>query len=232
MAKIMVIELLTLRDLRVQTLKERREGRLTKIPKSFFNQIKNLENQIRNVIEQSKDDVKRLEKSNSDMRKLMDLKLELHKLRERKLTDLAREKVNGQNPNSENVHSSENQYLESICAVIEKHRENTLLSTDFEFIAEDKTDLKKEAVAKQKVELKIKEKSKIQTQKNVEENVDDKSDSSEYLSVRVLEDLPTFTGMDAKNYTLKSGDTESIPKYNARMLSDAGKVKLLTEVKV
>ena len=232
MAKIMVIELLTLRDLRVQTLKERREGRLTKIPKSFFNQIKNLENQIRNVIEQSKDDVKRLEKSNSDMRKLMDLKLELHKLRERKLTDLAREKVNGQNPNSENVHSSENQYLESICAVIEKHRENTLLSTDFEFIAEDKTDLKKEAVAEQKVELKIKEKSKIQTQKNVEENVDDKSDSSEYLSVRVLEDLPTFTGMDAKNYTLKSGDTESIPKYNARMLSDAGKVKLLTEVKV
>ena len=228
----MVTELLTLRDLRVQTLKERREGRLTKIPKSFFNQIKNLENQIRNVIEQSKDDVKRLEKSNSDMRKLMDLKLELHKLRERKLTDLAREKVNGQNPNSENVHSSENQYLESICAVIEKHRENTLLSTDFEFIAEDKTDLKKEAIAEQKVELKIKEKSKIQTQKNVEENVNDKSDSSEYLSVRVLEDLPTFTGMDAKNYTLKSGDTESIPKYNARMLSDAGKVKLLTEVKV
>ena len=150
MAKIMVIELLTLRDLRVQTLKERKEGRLTKIPNSFFNQIKNLENQIRNVIEQSKDDVKRLEKSNSDMRKLMDLKLELHKLRERKLTDLAREKVNGQNPNSENVHSSENQYLESICAVIEKHRENTLLSTDFEFIAEDKTDLKKEAIAEQK----------------------------------------------------------------------------------
>ena len=75
----MVTELLTLRDLRVQTLKERKEGRLTKIPNSFFNQIKNLENQIRNVIEQSKDNVKRLEKSNSDMRKLMDLKLELHK---------------------------------------------------------------------------------------------------------------------------------------------------------
>ena len=99
----MVTELLTLRDLRVQTLKERKEGRLTKIPNSFFNKIKNLENQIRNVIEQSKDNVKRLEKSNSDMRKLMDLKLELHKLRERKLTDLAREKVNGQNQSSENI---------------------------------------------------------------------------------------------------------------------------------
>ena len=228
----MVTELLTLRDLRVQTLKERKEGRLTKIPNNFFNQIKNLENQIRNVIEQSKDNVKRLEKSNSDMRKLMDLKLELHKLRERKLTDLAREKVNGQNPSSENVHSNESEYLESICSVIEKHRENTLLSTDFEFIPEDKPDLKKETIVENKEEDKVEENVEIQTQKNTNESINDQSDNSEYLNVKVLEDLPTFTGMDAKNYTLKSGDTESIPKYNARMLSDAGKVKLVTEVKV
>ena len=228
----MVTELLTLRDLRVQTLKERKEGRLTKIPNNFFKLIKNLENQIRNVIDQSKDNVKRLEKSNSDMRKLMDLKLELHKLRERKLTDLAREKVNGQNPNSENVHSNESEYLESICSVIEKHRENTLLSTDFEFIPEDKPDLKKETIVKNKEEDKVEENVEIQTQKNINESIDNQSDNSEYLNVKVLEDLPTFTGMDAKNYTLKSGDTESIPKYNARMLSDAGKVKLVTEVKV
>ena len=228
----MVTELLTLRDLRVQTLKERREGRLTKIPNNFFNQIKNLENQIRNVIEQSKDNVKRLEKSNSDMRKLMDLKLELHKLRERKLTDLAREKVNGQNPNSENVHSNESEYLESICSVIEKHRENTLISTDFEFIPEDKPDLKKETIVENKGEDKVEENVGVQTQKNINESIDEESDNSEYLNVKVLEDLPTFTGMDAKNYTLKSGDTELIPKYNARMLSDAGKVKLVTEVKV
>ena len=228
----MVSELLTLRDLRVQTLKERKEGRLTKIPNNFFNQIKNLENQIRNVIEQSKDNVKRLEKSNSDMRKLMDLKLELHKLRERKLTDLAREKVNGQNPSSENVHSNESEYLESICSVIEKHRENTLLNTDFEFIPKDKPDLNKETIVEEKKEVKVEENVEIQTQKNINESIDGKSDNSEYLNVKVLEDLPTFTGMDAKNYTLKSGDTESIPKYNARMLSDAGKVKQETEVKL
>ena len=65
----MVAELLTLRDLRVQTLKERREGRLTKISTTFYNQIIKLENQIREVIEQSEGNVKRLEKSNSDMKK-------------------------------------------------------------------------------------------------------------------------------------------------------------------
>ena len=67
---------------------------------------------------------------------------------------------------------------------------------------------------------------------DIKKSIDEQTDNSEYLYVKVLEDLPTFTGMDAKNYTLKTGDTESIPKYNARMLSDAGKVKLVTEVKV
>ncbi len=219
----MVAESLTLRDLRVQTLKERKEGRLTKMPATFYEQIKNLENQIKNVIENSNDNVKRLEKSNSDMRKLMDLKLDLHKLRERKLTDLAREKVNGQNPNTDNVHPNESEYLESICSVIEKHRENTLLNTDFKFIPEKIT---------KKPEAQVVEKPKVEIEKKPEVKTEKKTDNSEYLDVKVLEDLPTFTGMDAKNYTLKNGDIESIPIYNARMLSDAGKVKLLKEVKV
>jgi len=218
----MVAELLTLRDLRVQTLKERKEGRLTKMPTSFYDQVINLENQIKKVIENSKDNVKRLEKSNSDMRKLMDLKLDLHKLRERKLTDLAREKVNGQNPNTDNVHPNESEYLESICSVIEKHRENTLLNTDFKIIPEKIVE---------KPEIKVEKKPEVKVEKKPEIKVEKKPDNSEYLSVKVLEDLPTFTGMDAKNYTLKNGDIESIPIYNARMLSDAGKVKLVKEVK-
>ena len=232
----MATELLTLRDLRVQTLKERREGRLTKIPNSFYEQIKNLEKQIRNVIENSKGNVKRLEKSNSDMRKLMDLKLDLHKIRERKLTDLAREKINGQSANTDNVHSNETEYLESICSVIEKHRKNTLISNDFEFIPEVKTDIKQKTQVEEKPDIEISETdTKVVEEPKVEKPqqiVEEKSENSEYLSVKVLEDLPTFTGMDAKNYTLKNGDTESIPKYNARMLSDAGKVKLINEVKV
>ena len=57
------------------------------------------------------------------------------------------------------------------------------------------------------------------------------NENDEYIEIKVLEDLPTFTGMDAKNYTLKNNDIVSIPIYNARMLSDAGKVKLVKEVK-
>ncbi len=153
----------------------------------------------------------------------MDLKLELHKHRERKLTDLAREKINGQNPDTNNVHPNENEYLQSICSVIEKHRDNTLLNTDFNLITE--TDTKEPKTNTDiKPEVQALEKPKMEAV--------DKPDNPEYLDVKVLEDLPTFTGMDAKNYTLRNGDIESIPIYNARMLSDAGKVKLLKEVKV
>jgi len=207
--KIMDAEPMTLRDLRVQTFKERKEGRLTKLPATFYKRLEILEIQIREIIGESKDNNQRLEKANADVRKFSDMKLELHKNRERKLTDLAREKVNGQNPNMENIHPSENEYLISLCTVIEKHRANTLLN---------KIPIDNSILKEKKIESGEKTIKKIEPQ------------NDEYLEIKVLEDLPTFTGMDAKNYSLKNNDIVSIPKYNARMLSDAGKVRLVKEV--
>jgi len=202
---------MTLRDLRVQTFKERKEGRLTKLPATFYRRLKILEIQIREIIEESKDNAQRLEKANADVRKFSDMKLELHKNRERKLTDLAREKVNGQNPNMENVHQNENEYLISLCSVIEKHRANTLLN-------EIPIDADNPVLEEKRIEPEEKTSIPIEPQ------------NDEYIEIKVLEDLPTFTGMDAKNYSLKSNDIVSIPIYNARILSDAGKVRLVKEV--
>ncbi len=56
------------------------------------------------------------------------------------------------------------------------------------------------------------------------------NEEDEYIQVEILEDLPTFIGMDAKNYTLKNNAIEKIPIYNAKVLSDAGKVKIIKEV--
>ena len=238
---IMTDNLMTLRDLRVQTFKERREGRLTKLPSSFYNRMKKLENQIRQVIENTKNDPSRFEKANADIRKFMDMKLELHKHRERKLTDLAREKINGQNPNTDNAHNSENEYLIALCGVIEEHRKKTLLSKDITYIEEliEETEIKEleieEANIKEnkieKLVTKTPETEKPDIEKPKIEEPEQVIDKEEYVKVEVLEDLPTFTGMDAKNYTLKNDDIADIPIYNAKMLSDAGKVKIIKEVK-
>ena len=202
---------MTLRDLRVQTFKERKEGRLTKLPLRFYERLKNLERQIRKIIEEEGGNAQRLEKAKADIRKFSDMKLELHKNRERKLTDLAREKVNGQNPNTENVHQNENEYLISLCEVIEKHRKKTLLN-ELPIHLDDP---------------RLKE-NVIEPEEKVTK--EDESQNDEYIEIKVLEDIPTFTGMDAKNYTLKNNDIVSIPIYNARILSDAGKVRLVKEV--
>ena len=216
-ANIMTADLMTLRDLRVQTFKERREGRLTKLPSSFYTRMKKLENQIRTVIKDTKNDQTKFAKANADIRKFMDMKLELHKHRERKLTDLAREKINGQGPNTENAHKSEIEYLIALCGVIENHRKKTLLSKDINSIEELIID--ENIIEEPEIDEYI-----IEEPKKVVHN-------EEYLKVQVLEDLPTFTGMDANNYTLKNEDIADIPIYNAKILSDAGKVKIIKEVK-
>ncbi len=214
--KIMPDTLMTLRDLRVQAFKERREGRLTKLSKNFYSRLKRLEANIRQFIDESKDNSPKLGKANGDIRKFLDMKLDLHKHRERKLTDLARERVNGQNPNTENVHPNETEYLTSLCDIIEAHRKKTLLG---EIIVDDiESEITEKPVEKLEEE--------IEPVKKVVIEIHD-----EYIEVEVLEDLPTFTGMDAKNYTLKNNNKEIIPIYNAKILSDAGKVKMLTEVK-
>ena len=215
--KIMSADSMTLRDLRVQTLKERREGRLTRLPSNFYNRLNKMEINIRKFIEESKENPQKLSKANNDVRKFLDMKLEMHKHRERKLTDLARERINGQNPNTDNIHPSESEYLTSLCEVIENHRKKTLLG-----------DISEEIIEYEIVE---KEEPKI-VEDVIEEVIPEKKEiSDEYIEVEVLEDLPTFTGMDAKNYTLKSDKTEVIPIYNAKILSDAGKVKIINEVK-
>ena len=212
---IMPQDLMTLRDLRVQTFKERKEGKLTKLPSDFYTRTKNLEGQIKEVISRSKGEPKKLEKANADIRKLLDMKLELHKHRERKLTDLAREKINGQTPDITNVHQNEREYLDSICEVIENYRRKNLMDHGENVYKEPK---------------KIKEKKEPET---IEEEVKEtnKDEEDEYIQVEILEDLPTFIGMDAKNYTLKNNAIEKIPIYNAKILSDAGKVKIIKEVK-
>ena len=211
----MVQDLMTLRDLRVQTFKERKEGKLSKLPPDFYTRAKKLERQIKEVISKSKKDPAKLEKANTDIRKFLDMKLELHKHRERKLTDLAREKINGQTPDMTNVLQNEKEYLDSVCEVIENYRRKNLMDQgNAVYEAPKKIEKKSEPVPVEQEE--VKEKS---------EDEEDK-----YIQVEILEDLPTFIGMDAKNYTLKNNAIEKIPIYNAKVLSDAGKVKIIKEV--
>ena len=121
------MEELTLRDLRVSTQAERRDGRLLKLPPRFHARLVELERSLEQARDGARDDAQRFERANSDISKLSNLKLELHKHRERKLTTLAREKVNGQQPSLEAVTEQELEFLDNVASVIGQHRQRLLV---------------------------------------------------------------------------------------------------------
>ena len=187
---------LTLRELKVQTISERREGRLVELPEKFFEKLHNLEKMLLELLEEHGNDAERKDRVNDDLRKLMDLKIDLIKRREMKLADLAVEIVNKQNPGENAVDNSEKEFLKEMCKIIEKHRDEMI---------------RNEPSFEEKVEEEVEEK--------VEEEVED------YLLVKVTDSIPTFIGMDSKSYTLEKNDILHLPKYNARLLMDAGKIE-------
>ncbi len=211
---------LTLRDLRVQVLAERRDGRLVKLSDHFHKRVARLEQGLEQARDAAREDEQRFQRANSDISKLSDLKLELHKHRERKLTRLAREKVNGQQPSLEAVTEQEREFLESVASVIGQHRQKLLVRRAAPEPAAPVA--KPEPKAKPAPKPAVPEPEPAVT---APADIDD----SKALLVRVLEDLPTFTGLDARNYSLKANDVAHIPLYNARMLLEAGKVERLED---
>ena len=219
---------LTLRDLRVSTQAERREGRLLKLPPRVHARLVELERSFEQERDGARDDAHRFERANSDISKLSNLKLELHKHRERKLTTLAREKVNGQQPSLEAVTEQELEFLDNVASVIGQHRQRLLVRAAAPEVEPDAAKSAPKA-KKAKAAPSPEPVTPTPTVTETPEPAVTGDDDSRALLVRVLEDLPTFTGLDARNYSLRANDVVHVPLYNARILREAGKVERLED---
>ena len=208
---------LTLRELKIQAISERKEGRLVELPEKFFEKLHNLEKMLMDLLEEDKNDKERKERIDADMRKFLDLKLDLIKRREMKLADLAIEIVNKQNPEKNAVEESEKEFIRDMRKVIEKHRNETMSNEE---VVEDEKETEEEVV-EDKEET---GEGVVEDEKETEEVVVEK-EIGDYLLVKVLDTTPTFIGMDSKSYTLEKNDIIHLPKYNARLLMDAGKIE-------
>jgi DNA replication factor GINS len=54
-----------------------------------------------------------------------------------------------------------------------------------------------------------------------------KNINGEYVVVRILKDLPTFTGADSRNYTVSAEDVVVLPQLNATGLIKRNAAKLI-----
>lgn len=59
------------------------------------------------------------------------------------------------------------------------------------------------------------------------EETDKKNINGEYVVVRILKDLPTFTGADGRNYTVSAEDVIVLPQLNATGLIKRNAAKLI-----
>jgi len=151
---------------------------------------------------------------NDQLKKSIDKAKRVYELRQRKIALLALRKVAGDNPDTINLTPDELVLFSSLTSVLGAHKDS---KADFEELGPRFTQPRDVQVLPEvPVDGTCEKKSGIKEG----EVVDD------LVLVRVLEDVPTFAGVD-KDYKLRKEDIVSIPKNIANTLLSHGKVKLI-----
>jgi len=153
---------------------------------------------------------------NDQLKKAIDKAKRVYELRERKISLLALRKVAGDNPDLNNLTPDELVLFSNLTSVMGAHKDS---NADFEELGPRFTQPKDVEVLPEAPSAKVCE-SKKESVASEDDVVD------ELVLVRVLEDVPTFAGVD-KDYKLRKEDIVSIPKNIANTLVTHGKVKLV-----
>ena len=150
---------------------------------------------------------------NDQLKKAIDKAKRVYELRQRKIALLALRKVAGDNPDTANLTPDELVLFSSLTSVIGAHKDS---KADFEefgprFTQPKDVDVLPEVPSPKACEPKHeKEEEELQ----------------ELVLVRVLEDVPTFAGVD-KDYKLRKEDIISLPSNIAKTLVSHGKIKII-----
>ena len=195
---------------------ENRSPQLTKVDSALYDKIAAY---IKSIRKESEREIAMNPSShasmmlNDQLKKAIDKAKRVYELRTRKIALIALRKVAGDNPDTTNLTPDELVLFSSLTSVLAAHKDS---NADFETLgpklsrSEDMVDI-----------------STIQKERPKAEPKADKVDQSdELVVVRVLEDLPTFVGVD-KEYKLRKEDIVSLPKSVADTLVSHGKIRLI-----
>ena len=150
---------------------------------------------------------------NDQLKKSIDKAKRVYELRQRKIALLALRKVAGDNPDTTNLTPDELVLFSSLTSVLGAHKDT---KADFEelgprFTQPKDLEMLPEVPSNGTCEMKGTGKSEA---------------PGDLVLVRVLEDVPTFAGVD-KDYKLRKEDVVSIPKGIADTLLSHGKVTII-----
>jgi len=152
---------------------------------------------------------------NDQLKKAIDKAKRVYELRQRKIALLALRRVAGDNPDTSNLTPDELVLFSSLTSVLGAHKDS---KADFEelgprFTQPKDVEILPEVPTDGSCEMKASAKAGTGT-------------AEDLVLVRVLEDVPTFAGVD-KDYKLRKEDVVSIPKNIANTLLSHGKIKII-----
>ena len=151
------------------------------------------------------------------LKKASDKAKRIYELRQRKIALLALRKVAGDNPETANLTPDELVLYSSLVSVLGAHRDS---NADIEGSGP--------RFSNPKDIVQLPEASDSESAKGKGGDDDEGDDRTEVplVMVRVLEDVPTFAGVD-KDYTLKKEDVIALPKGIAETLASHGKIRVI-----
>ncbi len=149
------------------------------------------------------------------LKKSTDKGKRVYELRQRKIALLALRKVAGDNPDTGNLTPDELVLFSSLVSVLNAHRQR---NADL-----DSTE-PRPAPAGGVVQMPEPDVPSDDEAGDVK--ADEPEKESGFTLVRVVEDVPTFAGVD-RDYTLRKEDVVSLPKSVADTLASHGKIKLI-----
>lgn len=150
---------------------------------------------------------------NDQLKKAIDKAKRVYELRQRKISLLALRKVAGDNPDTTNLTPDEVVLFSSLVSVMGAHKDS---NADFEELGPRFTQPRDVVSLPEAPSPEACDKKEDAEAKEAEDLV----------MVRVLEDLPTFAGVD-KDYKLRKEDIISLPRNIAKTLVSHGKARVI-----
>jgi DNA replication factor GINS len=199
--------------------KETRSPQLAKVDPSLY---ATMNTYLRNLRKESEREMAMNSSShasmmlNDQLKKAVDKSKRVYELRQRKIALLALRKVSGDNPDTGNLTSDELVLLSSLISVLGAHKDKYVDFEDSEMVHAE-------------VGGPMEADDEPETGGCDEEpaaEVADAEPTEGLVLARVLEDVPTFAGVD-RDYKLRREDIVSLPETIAKTLVSHGKIKLV-----
>ena len=198
---------------------EAKSSQLTKVDHALYSKmlayIKNLRKESEREVAMSPTSQASM-MLNDQLKKAIEKSKRVYELRQRKISLLALRKVAGDNPDTGNLTPDELVLLSSMTSVLGAHKDS---NADFEEIGPKYTP------PTDVVELPaVPSKSACEAGRS---ETGEETPADELLLVRVLEDVPTFAGVD-RDYKLRKEDIVSLPSGIVKTLESHGKVRIIS----